>query len=234
LMVLIFSLFVLNLPLFQKEAKSKTPIELGDTALLLPLISLIVISLMTKAINPDFAWLYPVHIVIAAFVLYLFRKPFLIFLTRPSIISIVIGVAVFILWIILIPENSTQSAHFIMELNTAPLWVSIAWLLFRVVGATVIVPIAEELAFRGYLQPHLQNWFDQNYLKSVSVIASLGITSLLFGYVHSDILAGSVAGLFFGLAYLQRRRLMDAVMAHAVTNALLALYVIGFGYWSYW
>ena len=66
------------------------------------------------------------------------------------------------------------------------------------------------------------------------MIASLGITSLLFGYVHSDILAGSVAGLFFGLAYLQRRQLMDAVMAHAVTNALLALYVIGFGYWSYW
>jgi len=43
-----------------------------------------------------------------------------------------------------------------------------------------------------------------------------------------------VAGLFFGLAYLQRRQLMDAVMAHAVTNTLLALYVMFFGYWSYW
>jgi len=233
-MVLIISLFVLNLPIFQKEAQSKTPIELGDTALLLPLMSLIVISLMTKVINPDFGWLYPVHIGIAAWMIYFFRKPFLLFLTKPSIVSIVIGVVVFILWIILIPENPAQNAHFVAELGTVPLWASIAWLLFRVVGATVIVPIAEELAFRGYLQPRLQNWFDQNYLKSISVIASLGITSLLFGYVHSDILAGSVAGLFFGLAYLQRRQLMDAVMAHAVTNGLLALYVMGFGYWSYW
>ena len=66
------------------------------------------------------------------------------------------------------------------------------------------------------------------------MIASLGITALLFGYVHSNILAGSIAGLFFGFAYLQRRQLIDAVVAHAVTNALLALYVIGFGYWSYW
>jgi len=148
--------------------------------------------------------------------------------------SIAIGVAVFIIWIILIPENSTQSAHFIAELNTAPLWASIAWLLFRVVGATVIVPIAEEFAFRGYIQPHLEHWFDRKGFKSASVTASLVVTSLLFGYVHSSMLAGSVAGLFFGLAYLQRRQLMDAVMAHAVTNALLALYVMGLGYWSYW
>ena len=234
MLVLILSLFVLSMPFFQKEAKSKAPFEIGDTALLLPLISLIVISLLMKAINPNFAWLYSVHIGIAAFVLYLFRKPFLLFLTRPSILSIAIGVAVFILWIILIPDNPSQSADFIAELNTAPLWLSIGWLLFRVLGATVIVPIAEEFAFRGYLQPHLQDWLDRKGLKSASVIASLGITSLLFGYVHSDILAGSVAGLFFGLAYLQRRQLIDAVMAHAVTNALLALYVMYFGYWSYW
>jgi len=56
----------------------------------------------------------------------------------------------------------------------------------------------------------------------------------LFGYVHSNILAGSIAGVFYGLAYLQRRQLIHAVIAHAVTNALLALYVITFGYWSYW
>jgi len=234
LLTFIAALFILDFPFFQNEVKSKTPIELGDTALLLPLMSLIVVSLLTKAITPDFAWFYPVHIVIATWVIYYFRKPFLVFITRPSIASIAIGVGVFIIWIILIPENQGQSVHFIAELTTVPLWFSLLWLLFRVVGAAVIVPIAEEFAFRGYIQLHLENWFDRKGFKSASVIASIGITALLFGYVHSNMLAGSVAGLFFGLAYLQRRQLIDAVTAHAVTNALLAAYVMGFGYWSYW
>ena len=234
LLTFIATLLILGLPFFQKEVKTKTPIEIGDTALLLPLMSLIVVSLLTKAITPDFAWLYPVHIVIATWVIYFFRKTFLLFITRPSMTSITIGVAVFIIWIILIPESQEQSIHLIGELNTAPLWFSLLWLLFRVVGASVIVPIAEEFAFRGYLQPQLEYWFVRKGFTYASVIASLGLTALVFGYVHSNMLAGSVAGLFFGLAYLQRRQLMDAVMAHAVTNALLAAYVMGFGYWSYW
>jgi len=234
LVTFILALLALNLPFFQKEAKPKRPIEFGDTALLIPLMTLIIVSLLTKAVNPNFAWFYPVNIVIATWTLYFFLKPFQLFLTRPSGLSVAIGVVVFLLWTILIPENLTQSAHFIAELNTAPLWLSLLWLLFRVLGAAVVIPIAEEFAFRGYLQPHLQNWFGRKGFKSASVIASLGITALLFGYVHSNMLAGSVAGLFFGLAYLQRRQLIDAVMAHAVTNALLAAYVMGFGYWSYW
>ena len=230
----IFALFILSFPFFQKEEKRRLPLDLGSTILLIPLICLIVVGLLTKAITPDFAWLYPVHIVIATFVIYFFRKSFLLFLTRPSIISIAIGVLVFILWIVLIPENQEQSSRFMAELNAAPLWLAISWLLFRVMGASVIVPIAEEFAFRGYIQPQLELWFDRNGFKFGSVIASLGITALLFGYVHSNILAGSIAGLFFGLAYLQRRQLIDAIVAHAVTNSLLALYVLGFGYWSYW
>ena len=234
LVTLILALFILNLPFFQKEQRARKSFELGDTALLIPLMSLIIVSLLTKVVTPDFSWLYPVHIVVASLVLYCFRKPFRLFVTRPSTLSIAIGVLVFILWIVLIPENQEQSAHFVGELDTGPLWLSLIWLLFRVMGASVIVPIAEEFAFRGYIQPHLECFFEQNGFKYASVIASLGISALLFGYVHSNMLAGSVAGLFFGLAYLQRRQLMDAVIAHAVTNALLAGYVMGFGYWSYW
>ena len=234
LVTFVLALLVLNLPFFQKEEKGKLPLDLGPTILLIPLICLIVVGLFTKAITPDFAWLYPIHIVITIFVIYFFRKSFLLFLTRPSFISIAIGVLVFILWIVLIPENQEQSTRFMAELNAAPLWLAISWLLFRVMGASVIVPIAEEFAFRGYIQPQLQLWFDRKGLKSASVIASLAITALLFGYVHSHILAGSIAGLFFGLAYLQRRQLIDAVVAHAVTNSLLELYVIGCVSWSYW
>ena len=231
----IFSVLALNyFQFFQKEAKHKIPSCFLDFALLTPLMSLIIISLLTKSISPNFAWLYPAHILFTAFVLYLFRKSFLLFIVRPSALSVLIGVAVFILWIILIPENQAESTHFFRKLNAVPLWLALLWLLFRVVGASVIVPIAEEFAFRGYIQPHLQNWFYRKGFKSASVITSLGATALLFGYVHSNILAGFFAGLLYGLAYLRRKQLIDAVMAHVLTNALLAFYVMSFGYWSYW
>jgi len=58
---------------------------------------------------------------------------------------------VFVVWIALVGEDHTKSAHFAAILFSTPFWVSIAWLGFRVLGAAVVVPVAEELAFRGYL-----------------------------------------------------------------------------------
>ncbi len=235
LFTLIFSILILNYtPYFQKEVKAKTPFIWGDTVLMVPLMAIIVIGLLTKAVTADFSWLYPVPILAACVTLYSFRKPFLLLLTRPSIPAVAIGVIAFVLWIYLIPEDDSQSNQFNLQIHSAPLWLVTIWLIFRVIGASLIVPIAEEFTFRGYIQPHLQEWFAQKDMKSFSVILSLALTSLLFGYVHSDILAGSVAGALFGLAYLQRKRVMDAVVAHAVTNALLAAYVLSNGYWSYW
>jgi CAAX prenyl protease-like protein len=61
------------------------------------------------------------------------------------------------------------------------------------------------------------------------------ISSVLFGALHGTMwLAGSIAGLLFGLALYRRRALGDAVQAHATTNLLLALYAFGTGRWSVW
>jgi membrane protease YdiL (CAAX protease family) len=47
-------------------------------------------------------------------------------------------------------------------------------------------------------------------------------------------LAGSIAGLLFGLALFRRRSLGDAVQAHATTNLLLVIYAVTTGRWSAW
>jgi membrane protease YdiL (CAAX protease family) len=41
-----------------------------------------------------------------------------------------------------------------------------------------------------------------------------------------------VAGVAFSLVYVHRRRLMDAVAAHAVANALIAAVALWLGDWS--
>ena len=119
LVVFILSLLLMNyMPFFHKDfVKTKTSFNWGDTALLLPLMSLIATSLLTKSISPDFAWLYPVHILVAAFVIYVFRVPFLAFLRKPSTTSVLIGVAVFALWIYLIPEDTELSGSTVKSVS---------------------------------------------------------------------------------------------------------------------
>jgi membrane protease YdiL (CAAX protease family) len=43
---------------------------------------------------------------------------------------------------------------------------------------------------------------------------------------------GAIAGAAFALALYHRRRLVDAIVAHAATNALLAAYAITTGSWN--
>ncbi|RIZ68956.1 MAG: hypothetical protein D0528_05945 [Methylococcales bacterium] len=52
--------------------------------------------------------------------------------------------------------------------------------------------------------------------------------------LHSDWLAATLSGFLFGLIRLYRNRVMDAVIAHSVTNLLLSAYVLHYSAWSLW
>jgi CAAX prenyl protease-like protein len=61
------------------------------------------------------------------------------------------------------------------------------------------------------------------------------VSSVAFGVLHGEAwIAGVVAGMMFAVALYSRRRLFDAVVAHATTNALLSAYVIATRSWSQW
>ena len=68
------------------------------------------------------------------------------------------------------------------------------WLFFRVVGSVIIIPVAEELAFRGYLTRRLISSdfrsIPPGHLTWISFFAS----SLLFGVLHGRWLAGHTGG----------------------------------------
>ena len=97
------------------------------------------------------------------------------------------------------------------------------------------MPIAEELAFRGFLMRRLiATDFDLVPFPRVTLLA-LSISSAFFGVLHAGhILAGILAGFLFGLVAMRRDRIGDAVAAHAVANALIGGYVLIFGVWHLW
>ena len=108
------------------------------------------------------------------------------------------------------------------------------WLTARVVGSVVTVPIAEELAFRGYLGRRLVDAdFDRVSLQTFTWSAFI-VTSVLFGVMHGRWLAGTLAGMCYALLLYRRGELGDAISAHAITNAMIAAYVLATGHWLLW
>ena len=149
-----------------------------------------------------------------------------------------IGILVFALWMALEPLNATAAADTSQTiprtLSGMPMFAAAAWLAFRVFGSVVMVPLAEELAFRGYLVRRLIAADFESVPADRFTWPSFLISSLLFGAMHQRWVAGTIAGMLYALALRHRGRLGDAVLAHATTNALIAALVLTTGAWSLW
>jgi CAAX prenyl protease-like protein len=109
------------------------------------------------------------------------------------------------------------------------------WITFRVLAAVITVPLAEELAFRGFFMRRLiSSDFESISLRHFSWLALL-VSSAAFGLLHGGYwVAGSIAGILFSLTVIRRGRIGEAVVAHATANALLAAYVLIYHTWHLW
>jgi CAAX prenyl protease-like protein len=201
------------------------------------MLALLGLGMLTSAFAGALDSLYPVRVVGALAALYWFRGDWLPRSSErgASWQALAIGGLVFVVWIGLSPAADTaHNAAFVRELDALDAWQRYIWLAVRVVGAVVVVPIAEELAFRGYLQRRMLaadfTAVPQERFGRLSLIA----TALTFGALHASWLAGTFAGLAYALAVYRRGRLADAIAAHATTNALLAAWVVGYQRWDLW
>ena len=60
------------------------------------------------------------------------------------------------------------------------------------------------------------------------------ITAVLFGFEHNLWLAGIVAGVAYALLYMRTGQLWAPILAHAVTNGLLGVWILVTSNWTYW
>jgi CAAX prenyl protease-like protein len=175
---------------------------------------------------------YFARCVAAGIVLWVYRAHYTHLLEAPSLLSIAIGLATAAMWMALIepPEEGVSLLALELELLTPAS--RAMWITTRLLGFVVFAPIVEELAFRGYVMRRLQDTdFSRVSLRSWSFVA-VGVSSLLFGAIHADMIAGVCAGVLFAVAVLHRGKLIDGIAAHAVANAVLA--VIGLFQGAYW
>jgi exosortase E/protease (VPEID-CTERM system) len=216
--------------------KSSHALHNATAAYLTPFLAILAAAMISRAASGGFEWLYPLRFVAAAGVLWFFRSEYLKLDWHFGWFSVIAGFAVFGIWLGLDVMTGTHApsaiAAGLAELSSPA---RIAWLVFRTSAAVVTVPIAEELAFRGFLIRRLSSSdFESLSPRHYTYIALL-VSSVLFGLLHGERwLAGTIAGLIYAAAFLRRGRIGEAVMAHAITNALLAAFVLLGGKWDLW
>ncbi|MEC4750516.1 exosortase E/protease, VPEID-CTERM system [Methylomicrobium sp. Wu6] len=203
-------------------------------ALLVPFLVLLAASMVTSAVSIGFDLLYPLRVTAVAIMLCYFRKAYNDLGWNWTWQAPAIGTMVFIIWILLEPNadsDETALAHGLAKLTGGS---AAVWLVFRVLGSVVIAPIAEELAFRGYLiRKLIAKDFENVPLRQFSWLSFL-LTSLLFGLLHERWIAGTLAGMGYALALYRSGQFSDAIIAHMTTNALIAIFVLTQARWSLW
>lgn len=105
---------------------------------------------------------------------------------------------------------------------------------FRLFGASLVVPVIEELFWRSFA---LRFLIDTNFSKikpGTFSLFSFVLVSISFGFEHYRWLPGIIAGFVYALCYYRTRNLFSPILSHATTNLLLGIYVLWSGQWSFW
>jgi CAAX prenyl protease-like protein len=183
-------------------------------------------------------------VAVSILVLALVSRPVLDFRVRRWAATLLVGAAVFLLWIapdLLFPgyRHSAWFENPVMGSARSSLDGGVlhqpAVLGLRLIRAVVIVPIAEELFWRGWLMRWLIDPDFRTVPLGASTAASFWIVALLFAAEHGPYWdVGLLAGVAYNQWITRTKSLGDLVLAHAMTNACLSVYVIAAGKWEYW
>jgi exosortase E/protease (VPEID-CTERM system) len=223
---------------FRLEApRERSTVSANPTAAyLVPLLTLVAFHLFTSLFSLGLPLLQPLGMLAAAGALWWHRSAYP-WLFRPTFAwhAGALGVATFLIWLALEPASDpARSSDWAAELAALPAPLAVTWLTLRAVGSVLVVPLAEELAFRGYLLRRLISADFTSVSPSRFNGLSFLVSSLAFGLLHQRWLAGVLAGMAFAMAQQRNGRLNDAVSAHALANLLIAAAVLTRERWSLW
>ena len=191
------------------------------------------------------ALLYPSRVVVVAAVLIVFSRHLISFRAGHWAGSVLVGIAVFVLWVMPDVLWPAYRNHWLFDNSlvgsarssaSSDLRTDVVFIAFRVFGSVALVPILEELFWRGWLMRWLIRPEDfQSVRPGAYTHYSFWVTAVLFAAEHGPYWdVGLLAGIIYNWWMVRTGRLADCIVAHAVTNGLLAAYLLRSGAWQYW
>jgi exosortase E/protease (VPEID-CTERM system) len=230
-----FMLIAHKAPIFRAAgagapAKTRDPALLLATALLAPFAALMAARILAAVFGPDALWIGVLVIIVPTAVIAAYWTIIRRELGKLGWEPVAIGLVVGVLWIATEPTGSFETLGLWLGLQSPA--ESALWLTLRIFGFALIVPIAEELAFRGYLHRALiKRRFETADPAAFGWLAFI-VTSLLFGAMHGRWLAGALAGAAFALCLYRSKSLTGPIAAHVAANGIIAAYAVAASRWE--
>ncbi|OYY61648.1 MAG: CAAX prenyl protease-related protein [Burkholderiales bacterium 28-67-8] len=154
---------------------------------------------------------------------------------REALVAVVVGLVVFALWISLDApwmRVGEPAASFVpLDAQGQPMWPLIA---VRWVGAALLVPVMEELFWRSFLMRWLDHGIFESVVPHTVSLRAVVLSTFVFTLAHTLWLGAVVAGLAYAWLYRRTGKLWVPVIAHAVTNGVLGVWVVTTGNWAFW
>jgi hypothetical protein len=187
---------------------------------------------------------FPLRLAILSVVLWVFSRDVIELRSQHLIASASLGIVIFVIWVLpdaiyppyrqswLFQNPLTGTIQSSLTHQTQGDPFVLGW---RVIRAVFLVPIIEELFWRGWLMRWLISpRFDGVRLGTYKAQA-FWITAVLFATEHGPYWdVGLVAGIAYNWWMVRTRSLGDCILAHAVTNGCLCGYVLATHRWEYW
>jgi uncharacterized protein len=183
-------------------------------------------------------WIYPLQTLVCAALLWWFWRCYDFHRFAQPLFTIGIGILVLVIWIA--PQAffgfGARTEGFNPETfaeNPAAYWATV---LMRFLRLVIIVPIVEEIFWRGFLLRYFINEkFDEVPFGTFSWL-SFAVVTIGFTLVHSmaDWPAALITGVLFNVVAYKTKSLLSCIIAHAVTNLLLGLWIMWTGQWGFW
>jgi CAAX prenyl protease-like protein len=185
---------------------------------------------------------YTVKFALVAAIAWWYRPTWKDFRTFPGApafgLAAIIGMVVFVLWVGLdgyyppLPGGLAHRAAFDPgRLSAGFRW---AFIVVRMLGLVVLVPVIEELFWRSFLIRWLIDPdFQRVPIGRVTPMAAV-VSSALFALAHPEWLPALLTGLLWAWLLWQTKSLGACVVSHVVANLALGVYVIVSGDYQYW
>jgi uncharacterized protein len=187
----------------------------------------------------DLRWLYAVKTVVVASLLAWLWTHYAELRDLPVgwqawVLTIAVGIGVFLLWIRLDLPWITMGSDRAYDPRRADGTLDLGLAGFRLFGSALVVPVIEELFWRSFFM----RWIRERRFLSVRP-AQVGFRALLlsavpFALEHDLWLAGLLAGIAYGWLYMRTENLWFPIVAHAITNFALGVWVLRTGAWHFW
>ena len=200
-------------------------------ALMAPFLAMTAAGIIAAAFTAESFWLYGLRVFALVTALYFCRHYYQRLNWRAGWEPVLLGLAVGVAWIATDPgrHETSELGLWLASLGPAAL---VIWLTMRVVGTVLLVPIAEELAFRGYIHRKLIADNFEKVPEAAFAWKAFIASTILFGVIHERWLAGALAGAVFAIALYRSGKISGAIIAHMAANAIIALWAIVFSQWS--